>query len=137
MGDTERMGENADIVRRLYDAFNRGDTAAAYELIDPEIEYVNPEDAVEPGTRHGLRDYDQAMGKIREVFGAARIETEQLVESGDRVAAVVSFEFHARGSGLEAATRQGHVWTIRNGKAVRFEWSSDPDRALAVRDTSS
>jgi hypothetical protein len=33
-------------VDRLYDAFNRQDTEATRELMDPEIEWVNPEDAL-------------------------------------------------------------------------------------------
>jgi ketosteroid isomerase-like protein len=36
------MEDNSEAVRRLYDAFNRRDTAATHELMDPEIEWVNP-----------------------------------------------------------------------------------------------
>ncbi len=123
------MGENAAIVRALYAAFNRGDTAAAYELIDPEIEYVNPDDAVEPGTRRGLGSYDAAMAQIREVFGDAQIEIEELIESGDLVATAITFRFRPHGTEAQAEQRQGHLWTLRDGRAVRFEWSTDPDRA--------
>lgn len=124
------MGQNADLAHRLYAAFNSGDTAGAYELIDPAIEYVNPRNAVEPGTRRGLESYDQAMGQVRRVFGAAQVEVERLVESGDRVAAVIAFRFHAPGSAVETETRQGHLWTFRGGRAVRFEWSNDPRSGL-------
>jgi ketosteroid isomerase-like protein len=34
------------------------------------------------------------------------------------------------GSGVEVENRHGSVWTIRDGKAVRFEWFSEPDEAL-------
>lgn len=116
-------------MRRLYEAFNRGDTAAAYELIDPAIEYVNPANAVEPGTRQGLDSYDAAMGKVRAVFGQAQCEIEELVESDDVVGAEITFHAHGRGSGLETAQRQVHLWTFRDGRAVRFEWSNEPGTA--------
>jgi hypothetical protein len=30
-------------------------------LFDPKLEYVNPPDAVEPGTRHGLAAFSRAV----------------------------------------------------------------------------
>jgi ketosteroid isomerase-like protein len=83
------MEENAESVRRLYEAFNRRDTAATRELMDPDIEYVNPEDAVERGTRKGFDQYQVALGKVREIFGDAEIEVDRVVESGDHVAAKI------------------------------------------------
>jgi hypothetical protein len=39
---------------------------------------------------------------------------------------------------MDTAVRQSHLWTFRRGKAIRFEWSSDPDYAFeAIADTSS
>jgi ketosteroid isomerase-like protein len=124
------MDRNADIVRRLYEAFNRRDTPATRELMDPEIQWVNPEDAVEPGIRQGFDQYQDALGRVRDIFRDAKIEVDRLVESGDRVAAAVRMHVRARGSGLETEVRQSHMWTLRAGRAIRFEWFSDPDRAL-------
>ena len=47
--------ENVDIVRHIYDSgmFDR-DPADMMELAAPEIEYVNPPYAVEPGVRRGI-----------------------------------------------------------------------------------
>jgi hypothetical protein len=38
------------------------------------------------------------------------------------------------GFNRERGTRvkQSHLWTIRRGRAVRFEWFRDPDRAFDV-----
>jgi ketosteroid isomerase-like protein len=33
-------------------------------------------------------------------------------------------------SGVKAEWRQGYVWTVRDGRAVRFRWFSDPAEAL-------
>ena len=48
--------ENVEIVRRLYDAWNRRDEEELVALGDPEVEWVNSPTAVEPGTRRGTNE---------------------------------------------------------------------------------
>ena len=50
LGDTAlAMSEqNLSVVRRIYEAWAEGRSAAP--LIERDLEYVNPPDAVEPGT---------------------------------------------------------------------------------------
>ena len=43
--------ENVELVRRIYDAWQRDESARTY--IAEDVEYVNPGYAVEPGTRYG------------------------------------------------------------------------------------
>jgi ketosteroid isomerase-like protein len=132
------MEDNSEAVRRLYDAFNRRDTAATRELMDPEIEWVNPTDAVEPGTRRGFEQYQVALRKVREVFGDGEIEVDRMVESGDQVAAKIRMRVHLDARGFDTVVDQSHLWTFREGRAVRFEWFTDSERALrALEDTSS
>ena len=58
--------ENVEIVRSFYDAWARDDFPGPVELMDPEIEYVNPAGAVEPGTRSGLAAFTRALEKVFE-----------------------------------------------------------------------
>jgi ketosteroid isomerase-like protein len=132
------MEENAEAVRRLYEAFNRRDTAATRELMDPDVEWVNPDEAVERGTRKGFDQYQVALRKVREIFGDAEIEVDRVVESGDQVAARIRMRVHLDVRELDTVVDQSHLWTFRDGKAVRFEWFTDPQRALEMlADTSS
>lgn len=132
------MEENAEAVRRLYKAFNRRDTVTTRDLMDSDIEYVNPEDAVERGTRKGFDQYQAALGKVREIFGDAEIEVDRVVESGDQVAARIRMHVQLDARGFDTVVDQSHLWTFRDGKAVRFEWFTDPQRALEMlEDTSS
>jgi ketosteroid isomerase-like protein len=124
---------NAEIVRRLYQGFNR-EVHGTRELLDPEIEWINPEDALEPGERQGLEGWDGALARMQESFSHSKIEVERMDESGGRVAAAITFRVRGRESGVETGMRQSHLWTIRGGKAVRFEWFTDPDRAFERRE---
>lgn len=124
------MGKNAEAVRRLYDAFNRRDTALTRELMQPGIEWVNPDDAVEPGTRSGFDQYQDALSKVREVFEDAEITVDELVESGDLVATRVRMHVHLAVSGMDTKVGQSHLWTFRDGRAARFAWFADVERAF-------
>jgi len=116
--------ENVEIVRAIYAAWFEGESAR--DLIDPDIEYVNPPDAVEPGTRRGRR----AFAGIRDAYDDVRIEPEEFIDAGDDVVVIARIKGTGRGSGVEVDWRQGYIWTIQSGKGVRFRWFSKPEQAL-------
>lgn len=111
------------MVKRIHTRWTSGEPAR--DLIDEDIEYVNPPYAVESGVKHGRR----TLGAIREVYPDFRFEPELYRDAGDDVV-VLGVARGTSASGVEAQWRQGYVWTIRNGRAVRFRWFSDPDEAL-------
>ena len=115
--------ENVDVVRAIYEAWNAG--SFARHLIEPDMEYVNPSYAVEPGTSRDRRK----LAKIRDVYPNFRVEPERYVDAGEDVV-VIGVARGTSTSGVEAHWRQGYVWTIRDGKAVRFRWFNDPREAL-------
>ena len=115
--------QNVELVRRIYELWNSSESAA--DLIDPELEYVNPPYAVESGTRHS-RD---TLQKIREVYPDFRVEPERFIDAGEDVV-VIGMATGTSGSGVEAKWRQGYVWTIRDGRAIRFRWFNQPAEAL-------
>ena len=53
--------ENVEVVRRFYAAWSGDELPGPTELMNPEIEYVNPDRAVEPGTRRGLAAFSRAV----------------------------------------------------------------------------
>jgi uncharacterized protein len=116
--------QNVELVRSIYSAWSNHESAG--DLIDAALEYVNPSYAVESGTSLG-RD---TLAKIREVYPDFRVEPERFIDAGEDVA-VIGIARGTSASGLEAKWRQGYVWTIRDGRAVRFRWFNDPREALA------
>jgi uncharacterized protein len=122
------VGDNTELVRRWYETYNRGGDITDY--VTPDVEYVNPDYAIEAGTRRGPDAWRRAFERVRESFGQVQFEIERIVESGDRVAAVGSFNVTGRGSGVANSVPQSHLWTIRDGKIVRFQWWNDPESAL-------
>jgi ketosteroid isomerase-like protein len=117
--------QNVELVRSIYALWSNDESAR--HLIDPEVEYVNPPYAVEPGVRHGRT----SLGKIREVYPDFRVEPERFVDAGEHVV-VIGVARGTSVSGVTAQWRQGYVWTVREGKVIRFRWFNQPSEALAA-----
>jgi ketosteroid isomerase-like protein len=122
--------ESVEIVRRLYEAWQRDGYGVVPELMDPDIEFVNPAYAVEPGTRHGYDGFAAAARSLASVYSDYRVVAAQFYDAGDRVAvrATVTTRSVARSVPIEA--ERGYVFDIRAGKVIRFAWFSDPTEAL-------
>jgi ketosteroid isomerase-like protein len=120
--------ENVEIVRSLYEAFGRDEFPM--EVIDPEVEYVNPVGAVEEGIRQGLTAFRAAVEKVFEGWATWHMEPEQFTAVGNQVAVVVRYRARGRTSGLELEGRESALFTLREGKVVRYAWFHEPEDAL-------
>lgn len=80
--------ENVEFVRHIYESglFDR-DPDELLQLATPDVEYVNPPYAVEPGVRRGLVAVAQAMRRFAEVWETSSHELRELYDCGDAVVA--------------------------------------------------
>jgi len=115
--------ENLALVTQIHERWLAGEHAR--DLISEEIEYVNPPYAVEAGVKRGRG----TLGAIRDIYPDFRFEPEEYREAGEKVV-VIGVARGTSQSGVQAQWRQGYVWTVRDGRAVRFSWFSDPAEAL-------
>jgi uncharacterized protein len=121
--------ENVEVVRRIEATWEREGSPVPSGLLDPEIEWVNPPEAVEPGTRHGIEAFAAAVRTVADAF-EERIEIEEFIDAGERVVILATWCGRGKASGVEVEVRQGYVWTLRGGKAVRYQWFSSAEQAL-------
>jgi ketosteroid isomerase-like protein len=121
---------NLDAIRRLYEAWGRGDIPGPAELLDEHVEYVNPPGAIEPGTRSGVAEFARAGRKLLESWEYWRGEPEHTKAAGDRVAVLVRYRARGRGSGAEVEGGESALFTFRDGKVVRYEWFHDETGAF-------
>jgi ketosteroid isomerase-like protein len=121
--------ENVEVVRRFYDEWNER-FPGPIDLMNPEIEYVNPAGAVEPGIRRGLDPFRRAVEKVFEGWEAWQMEPERFIPVGDQVAVVVRYKARGRGSGVEVEGRESALWTLHDGKVVRYAWFHGAQDAL-------
>jgi ketosteroid isomerase-like protein len=114
---------NVDLVESIIEGFAARKPRT--DLIADDLEYVNPPYAVESGVR---RDR-QALNGVFDVYPDFRFEPQRYVDVGHDVL-VIGVARGTSTSGVKAQWKQGHIWTIRDGRAIRFRWFSDPDEAL-------
>jgi ketosteroid isomerase-like protein len=124
--------ENVQIVRRIYNEglIDRDPERWLLELAAPDIEYVNPPDAVEPGIRRGPVEVVRAMRAFSEVWDKSWHELHELFDCGDCVVSAVSWYTRSRGSNSELVQEEAHTWGLREGRITRFEWGRDLEAAL-------
>jgi ketosteroid isomerase-like protein len=122
---------NVEIVQRILEVWGKEGTPVPSGLLHPDIEWVNPPDAVEGGVRRGVDAFEHAARSVEETFSGPRLEIERVSTAGDDdVVVIATLRGRGAGSGAEVARRQGYVWTIRDGRAIRFRWFNDASEAL-------
>jgi ketosteroid isomerase-like protein len=122
--------ENVEIVRRIYAAWRQTGLWAASGDLDPAIEWVNPDNAVEPGAHRGVDAFEAAWSNVRDSFETVEFAPGDFLASEDDVVFITIMRARGHGSGADVEHQQGHVWTIKKGKAVRMCWFHHPRLAL-------
>jgi uncharacterized protein len=123
-------GANVETLRRAYDALNRGELSLVLDLLDPDIEWHEPPLSPHAGTHRGRDSFERFLRGWLESFDGFRVEPERVVERGDELVAIVRQTGTGRASGLQVETRLAHVWTVADGRAVRWEAVPNPEEAL-------
>ena len=122
--------ENVAKARRFVEAYNRRDFDAAVEDFDPEIDWVLP----------AMQGFDSCVGRdqiilfwqgLDETMDELRLNAQEFVDAGDRVAVRLRYYGRGKGSGVEIETEMYHqVATFRDGTIVRMEYFTDWPQAL-------
>jgi ketosteroid isomerase-like protein len=122
--------ENVDKTNDFLAAYNRRDFEAAMEHFDPEIEWVLPALQRSDSCR-GIDEILGFWGGLDDTFEELRLEPQESLDGGDRVATRLRFYGRGRGSGAELDTEMYHqVTTFRDGTIVRIEYLTTWAEAL-------
>lgn len=111
---------NTQVIMKLYEAFARRDLPALLQWVDPEIEIRQTTQLPWGGTYQGQQGLMSFAAKLLENLDS-RVEMEEFVEAGESVVAIGHTRGQVRANHREFNVRAVHVWTVREGKALRFE----------------
>jgi uncharacterized protein len=113
---------NVEIVRRLYELWERRAFAVAAELYHPDIEYERVGSDVPDftGSWRGLAEMRQAVRQYLSAWEDYRYEAESLRDLGDRVLVRERHRGRGKRSGVAVDHRVGALFTLQEGRVVRF-----------------
>jgi ketosteroid isomerase-like protein len=118
--------ERVELIRRFYDeGWLDTDFDSIVPHLDPDVELVNPEDAVRAGTRKGLDEVVAVRQGLVEALESSRYELRTAEAHGETVVAEVAHSTIVRGSELRVEQAEAHTWTFREGRIIRIEWGRD------------
>ena len=117
---------NLEVVQGGYEAFGRGDIEAVAAVMDPQIEWreVDVEGLPYAGIHHGVEAVlNDVFALIPTTYDNFSIVPQDWVDGGDTI--VMLGEITVEKDDRSATMRVAQVWTMRDGRAVRFEAFQD------------
>jgi ketosteroid isomerase-like protein len=103
-----------------YEAWNRREPEALADVLDPEMEWEPGFGDLNAGRHHGADGFRGFVDSWIESFDDFNIRPHLLVQAGDVVVVHAHQTGRGRGSGIELESHVVHVWTLRDGKALRW-----------------
>lgn len=100
------------------------------ELLAEDVEWINPPDAVEPGTHCGPAAFNGAIASVFATWDDVQFDIDRVTDGRDAVVALGTLRGHLHDSGMEVTAPHGQLWTFRDGRAVRMIWFNDLEAAL-------
>jgi uncharacterized protein len=122
--------ENVNILRQGYEAFNRGDIDTVMGIMDPHIEWQEPDVDGLPsrGKHHGPEALvNNVIGPVVEHWDDFQAVPEEFLDAGDRVVVLGRFRGRGKATGRILDAPYAHVWTLRDSKVVHHR--NYPDTA--------
>ena len=108
--------ENVEIVRQNYEQLNETGTPAL-DSLDSEVEF---DFAWMEGT--GADAWVRAIAEWKDTFDAWEIEPRELIEAGpEQVVAIVRDRARPKGLTDSVDNEFAHLWTLLDGRVVRFQ----------------
>ncbi|MDQ3729246.1 MAG: nuclear transport factor 2 family protein [Actinomycetota bacterium] len=126
--------ENVEVVRRVFEAAGRRDSAAVLALYDLDVEWDMARGAlggvVDRDVYHGHEGLRRYFRLRSEAWETITDECEELIDAGEHVISTATVRGRGRASGAEVEENQSGIWTIREGKVVRVVWFPTREAAL-------
>jgi ketosteroid isomerase-like protein len=121
--------EDVRAIRGLYDAFGRKDLPAIFAVLHPQVEFYQsallPWGGIYRGQEEAKRFFTTLVEHVE-----SRIDVDEIIDAGEHLVAVGHSRGRVKASGQAFEVAIVHVWTMRQGKALRFENYIDTPKML-------
>jgi ketosteroid isomerase-like protein len=122
--------ENADIIKRHYEALNRGDIAVMLDALAPDCQWWDRRDDPDATVHRGPAALLARMSEINAVWEELRIEPQEFIDTDEFVVVPIRAVGLGRGSGVGVEFDEVHVYRLRNDKIIELREYREKAEAL-------
>jgi uncharacterized protein len=122
--------DDIGLIRAVYGAFARRDLAALLDGLHPQIEWIEPPGKWPfAGVHRGHEELLAAvLVRLPDDCERLRTEPEEFLQADDQIVVLGHHRGRAAGDGSPFEVPFAHIWTMRDGSAVRFRSYLDGSR---------
>jgi uncharacterized protein len=123
---------NVEALRPVYQEWGRGNWTPRFAVYAPDFEWGWSEE-FPAGLQPPSRDPEVSSQRLREWLSPWedwRCQAEDYLTTDDFVLVLCRYTGRGKESGVDVDTQGAHLWTMRDGRAVRLEVFSTRRRAL-------
>jgi ketosteroid isomerase-like protein len=113
------MTNSTDIVRSFYVKLKEGDAAGALNLMAPDIEWITMWHYKVNG-RGPQRVAEGLFEPLTAEWSSFALDPTEFIANGDTVVSLGRFTGVHGATGKRAEAGYAHVWTVMDGKVIRF-----------------
>ena len=121
--------ENVEIVRRVYEGFNRLDLTAMLDLLSPDIEWWDRADDPDASVHRGYEAVAKHLAEFDDL-AELRVEPQEFIDARDFVVIPTRQVGHGRTSGAFFEENQVNVFRVRDGKVTQVREYRERSEAL-------
>jgi ketosteroid isomerase-like protein len=123
--------ENVEIVRKAAEVFNaEGPEAAGRKFFADDIEFRDPPESPSPRVARGREEVREQFTSFNEAWEEHRSEPQEIRAVGADKVLFVSIEHFTGRDGIEVRAPSAALFTLRDGKIIRWEAFWDKQQAL-------
>jgi ketosteroid isomerase-like protein len=124
--------QNVEIASRLAEQISQIDLDAAWDVVDPDLEWETSPNLPDAGVYKGRERVRAFLEEQWDVVwgGAPQVDIERAFDCGDDVLLFVRVRGHGSHTGIPLDVQIAHLVTLRNGKIVRVRVFPDREEAL-------
>ena len=124
--------ENKQVVQRGHEARSAGRIGDWIETLDPDIEWDISGYPVRrlPGAGRGRKEFVAHVTKYWSLWNDYSQDVKEMIDAGDNVVVVLHEHARMRNSDVDVERDVATVWTIQDGKRVRFRAFASREDAL-------
>ncbi|MBS0385058.1 MAG: nuclear transport factor 2 family protein [Proteobacteria bacterium] len=122
------MMSNADVIRGVYAAFQKGDIPSVLGAMAPDIVW-NEAENFPYADKNPYIGPDAVLGGVFARLGGEwdgfSVKEEELIDAGDTIVTLGRYGGAPKSTGKKINAQFAHVWKFKNGKIVGFQQYTD------------